>query len=119
MQARTPGPGALGPGPPGQHELAGPAEQAERPIVPLLIQAGYVIEPAGTRIVTLAELTTYAPSRDRADPESQTSALTTCEPVLLSDLDRLFATLGAWSVQGSRRMRHPTIMASSAGSARG
>ena len=52
-----------------QHVLAGPfgvvtgtIAKAERQIRPLLIQAGYVIEPAGTRLGTLAELTAYASS---------------------------------------------------------
>jgi len=52
-----------------QHVLAelygvvtGTIAKAERQIRPLLIQAGYVIEPAGTRLGTLAELTAYASS---------------------------------------------------------
>ena len=52
-----------------QHVLAGlfgvvtgTIAKAERQIRPLLTQAGYVIEPAGTRLGTLAELTTYASS---------------------------------------------------------
>jgi hypothetical protein len=50
-----------------QHVLAelygvvtGTIAKAERQIRPLLAQAGYVIEPAGTRLGTLAELTSYA-----------------------------------------------------------
>jgi len=50
-----------------QHVLAelygvvtGTIAKAERQIRPLLAQAGYVIEPAGTRLGTLAELTAYA-----------------------------------------------------------
>ena len=53
-----------------QHALAelygvvtGTIAKAQRLIRPLLIQAGYVIEPAGTRLGTLAELTAYASSR--------------------------------------------------------
>jgi hypothetical protein len=53
-----------------QHVLAelygvvtGTIAKAEHQIRPLLIQAGYVIEPAGTRLGTLAELTAYASSR--------------------------------------------------------
>jgi len=52
-----------------QHVLAelygvvtGTIAKAERQIRPLLIQAGYVMEPAGTRLGTLAELTAYASS---------------------------------------------------------
>ena len=52
-----------------QHVLAelygvvtGTIAKAERQIRPLLIQAGYAIEPAGTRLGTLAELTAYASS---------------------------------------------------------
>jgi hypothetical protein len=52
-----------------QHVLAelygvatGTIAKAERQIRPLLIQAGYVIEPAGTRLRTLAELTAYSSS---------------------------------------------------------
>jgi Rhodopirellula transposase DDE domain len=52
-----------------QHVLAGlfgvvtgTIAKAERQIRPLLTQAGYVIEPAGTPLRTLAELTTYASS---------------------------------------------------------
>ena len=52
-----------------QHALAelygvvtGTIAKAQRLIRPLLIQAGYVIEPAGTRLGTLAELTAYASS---------------------------------------------------------
>ena len=52
-----------------QHVLAelygvvtGTIAKAERQIRPLLAQAGYVIEPAGTRLGTLAELTAYASS---------------------------------------------------------
>ena len=52
-----------------QHVLAGlfgvvtgTIARAERQIRPLLTQAGYIIEPAGTRLGTLAELTTYASS---------------------------------------------------------
>ena len=52
-----------------QHVLAelygvvtGTIAKAERQIRPLLIQAGCVIEPAGTRLGTLAELTAYASS---------------------------------------------------------
>jgi hypothetical protein len=52
-----------------QHVLAqlfgvvtGTIAKAERQIRPLLTQAGYVIEPAGTRLGTLAELTAYASS---------------------------------------------------------
>jgi Rhodopirellula transposase DDE domain len=53
-----------------QHVLAelygvvtGTIAKAEHQIRPLLIHAGYVIEPAGTRLGTLAELTAYASSR--------------------------------------------------------
>ena len=42
--------------------VTGTIAKAERPIGALLIQAGYVIEPSGTRIGTLAELTTDTPS---------------------------------------------------------
>ena len=52
-----------------QHVLAtlfgvvtGTIAKAERQIRPLLIQAGYAIEPAGTRLGTLAELAAYASS---------------------------------------------------------
>ena len=52
-----------------QHVLAelygvvtGTIAKAERQIRPLLIQAGYAIEPTGTRLGTLAELTAYASS---------------------------------------------------------
>jgi hypothetical protein len=52
-----------------QHVLAelfgvvtGTIAKAERQIRPLLTQAGYVIEPAGTRLGNLAELTAYATS---------------------------------------------------------
>jgi Rhodopirellula transposase DDE domain len=52
-----------------QHVLAelygvvtGTIAKAERQIRPLLIQAGYVIEPTGTRLGTRAELTAYASS---------------------------------------------------------
>jgi hypothetical protein len=52
-----------------QHVLAelfgvvkGTIAKAERQIRPLLIQADYVIEPAGPRLGTLAELTAYASS---------------------------------------------------------
>jgi transposase len=52
-----------------QHVLAalfgvvtGTIAKAERQIRPLLTQAGYVIEPAGTQLRTLAELTAYASS---------------------------------------------------------
>jgi len=52
-----------------QHVLAelygvvtGTIAKAERQIRPLLIQAGYAIEPTGTRLGTLPELTAYASS---------------------------------------------------------
>ncbi len=54
-----------------QHVLAtlfgvvtGTIAKAERQIRPLLIQAGYAIEPAGTRLGTLAELAAYASSHE-------------------------------------------------------
>jgi transposase len=54
-----------------QHVLAelfgvvtGTIAKAERQIRPLLTQAGYIIEPAGTRLGTLAELNAYASSHE-------------------------------------------------------